>query len=394
MVKKNGAYQVFLLLGLFLFLNDALGQTDSTKRLGKPTFLDVIELDKVATQKSKKNTNFEHWMYGQKKHAVVGYYGAMFQYGFNDETSVATLNHDLGVFYKGKFIEGKKYKLTVEAWVEQSSLLAGKSTKDFSKQLGMFSATNGSDADGHTIGLEYLYIENLFFDGFWDFTVGKIDPLFLTSFTTYSGWDRYTFFSKSAASDPVPPIDPGFGFFTELNFNPYINVGGLVSDDNPQNEVIDPVNFFGNTNYVFEGFVRFAFPSSNNLYSYHSAAYYYVQPRDTIAQAKGFTYSGNQGITKNIILTIKVSYGVDRILKYNAAYVLGAVLLNPFHRMGDQFGFSGQVNEKAGNLEYGLDTYYKFYIQPWITTSLNFQLYYASNNKVNAVPGLRLMITY
>ncbi len=115
----------------------------------------------------------------------------------------------------------------------------------------------------------------------------------------------------------------------------------MISDDNPQNDFIDPVNFFSTTNYAFQGFIRFAFPTTKKLYSYHTATYYYVQARDTVAQAKGFTYVGNQGITENVILTIKVSNGVDRVLKYNAAYSLGAIWLNPLNRKGDQFGFSG-----------------------------------------------------
>jgi hypothetical protein len=368
-------------------------QEDSL-HIGKPNVFDMIENDVVNAEKLKEGTNFEKWMYGQKRHSLVVYYGAMLQYGVNDKASAMTLNHDLGVFYKGKFIERKNYKLTVEAWVEQNSLLTGKSTKDFSKELGMFSATNGSDATGHTIGLEYLYIENLFFNGKLDITLGKIDPLFLTTFATYSGWDRYTFFSKTAASDPVPPIDPGFGVFTEINFNKYISIGGLVSDDNPQNDIIDPVNFFSNTNYAFSGFVRFALPSSKNLYSYHIVSYYYVQPWDTIEQAKGFTYVGNQGVSKNIILTIKVSNGANRVLKYNAAYAIGAVWLQPFNRPGDQFGFSGQLNEKEGKQEYGIDTYYKLYIKPWITCSANLQVYYASGKKINTIPGFRIMVTY
>ena len=393
MIKKTIVPKILLLISFSLFINKILAQKDSVI-IRKPNVFDIIELDKGGTEKNKQNTNFEHWMYSQKKHAVVGYYGVMFQNGFNKESSVSTLNHDIGIYYKGKLIENKNYKLTIEAWAEQNSLLAGKSTKEFSEELGMFSATNGSDAEGHTIGLGYLYIENLFLDGLLDFTFGKLDPLFFTTFATYSGWDRYTFFSKSAASDPVPPLDPGFGFFTEVNFNDYISVGGIVTDANPQNEVIDPVSFFSNTNYAFQGFVRFAFPSSKKLYSYHIASYYYVQSRDTIEQARGFTYVGNQGITKNVILTIKISYGVDRILKYNAAYSLGAVWLHPFNRAGDQFGFSGQINEKSGQNEYGLDTYYKVYITPWITCSANLQLYYTSNKEMNLNPGLRLMLTY
>ena len=44
-----------------------------------------------------------------------------------------------------------------------------------------------------------------------------------------------------------------------------------------------------------------------------------------------------------------------------------------FDGAGDQFGFSGQINEKSGQYEYGLDT---------------------SNKIMNLIPGLRLMLTY
>ncbi len=392
MIKIN-RYKLILTAGFYLLLSNIAAQNDSVY-IGKTDIFNLIESDKVSTEKDKRNTNFEHWMYSEKKQSIVGYYGAIFQYGINNSTSATTLSHDLGVYYKGKFIEKKRYSLNVEAWVEQNSLIAGKSTGDFSKELGMFSATNGSDAEDHTIGLEYLYIENLFFDGLLDITVGKIDPLFFTTFATYSGWDKYTFISKTAASDPVPPIDPGFGFFTEINFNKYISVGGLITDANPQNDIIDPANFFGKTNYTFQGFVRFAIPANRNLYSYHTVAYYYLQARDTISQAIGFTYVGNQGISENVILTLKISSGADRILKYNSAFSLGAVWLSPFKRAGDQFGFSGQLNEKSGKHEYGIDTYYKFYIKSWITFSTNLQLYYSANEKINTIPGLRLMITY
>ena len=102
----------------------------------------------------------------------------------------------------------------------------------------MFSLVNASDASNHDLSVEYFYLENFFFNGFWDITLGKIDPLFLSLYTTYSSWDKYNYFSKSTTSDPVPDIDPGMGVFTEFNFTKNLSLGGMVTDGQYENNYL------------------------------------------------------------------------------------------------------------------------------------------------------------
>ena len=339
-------------------------------------------------------TNFDHWSYSQKKHAVVGYLGSIAQGGFSNGLSTSNWHYDLGGIYRGKLVNTKAYKLNAHAWVEHTNLVAGVVPKKFAQELNMFSAANASDATDASISIEYLLLENFFFDGFWDVTIGKLEPLFYITFSDYSGWDKLTFFSKTAASDPVPDVDGGFGIFTEFNFTDHFSVGGQIHDDNPRNEYFDPGNFFGNTTYAYQSFVRFAIPSTKRNYSYHILSYYSQEASDNRPSGDGWLYVGNQGISENVVLTLKLSNGTGRILKYNGAYSAGIVLLSPFNRAGDQFGAALQINELGGNYEFGIDTYYKWFFYDWITMSANIQAYITQNDQFAFIPGIRAMITY
>ena len=374
-------------------------QTDSTAvRVAKGSALDLIEREQkqLAENEDYGTSRFDRWTYSQKKHALVGYYGTIFQYGWGNSSSQAHWHHDLGVFYKGNFVDTRAYKMNVQVWAEQASLLAGKSTKDMAQELGMFSLTNANTSTDHTIRLEYLYIENFFFDGVWDVTIGKLDQLFLTTFADFTGWDKMTFFSKTAASDPVPPIDASVGVFSELNFSPNFSLGGLITDTK-DDDFIDIGSFFSSDAYFYQGFVRWGFPSANGLYSYHIASYYRAEASRAEGgegRADGVTYVGNQGLTSRHILTLKASKGWNRTGAYDGAYSVGIVFLEALGWKGDQIGAAVILNEKARQLEYGLDAYYKFYLVNWFSTSLNIQLYRSVDEKMVTVPGVRAMVTY
>ena len=76
-------------------------------------------------------------------------------------------------------------------------------------------------------------------------------------------------------------IDPGFGFFTELNLNKYFSFGAMVADNNPANEVFDPVSFFtkdaairanGTISHTYNG-VKYFFHVYNLKYKYNYFVY-------------------------------------------------------------------------------------------------------------------------
>ncbi|MGI9569182.1 MAG: hypothetical protein ACR2PH_05480, partial [Desulfobulbia bacterium] len=298
----------------------------------KPDVFHAFEMQHIAAEeKESGKTNFEHWMYSQKTHAFVGYLGSIAQGGFSNRQSTGTWHYDLGVLYQGKWVKTKAYKLNFHAWVEHTNLIGGSDPKQFAKDLNMFSVPNASDANGAGFALEYLHFENFFFDGLWDVTVGKLEPTFYMSFTPYSAWDKLTMFSKTASSDPVPNMDGAFGIFTEINFSDYFSIGGQILDDNPRNEYFDPVNFFQNTSYSYQGFIRWALPTTNNRYSYHLLNFYtYDEVSTEKGAGSGWMYIGNQGVSERMILTLKLSRGSGRILKYNGAYTAGFILLDPF----------------------------------------------------------------
>lgn len=333
-------------------------------------------------------------MYAQKTHAFVGYLGSIAQGGFSGGQSTATWHYDLGVLYQGKWVKTKGYKLNFHGWVEHTNLLMGSDPKQFAKDLNMISVPNASDAVGSAIALEYLHFENFFFDGFWDVTIGKMEPTFYASFTPYSAWDKLTLFSKTASSDPVPDMDGAFGVFTELNVSDYFSIGGQVLDDNPTNEVIDPVNFFGSTTYNYQAFVRWAIPTPGNFYSYHILNFYTYPDSGEKSAGDGWMYIGNQGVSDRVILTLKLSHGTGRVLKYNGAYTAGLILLNPFNRHGDQWGAALMVNVLNDTYETGIDTYYKLFLDQWITIATDVQIYYTASDNLAFIPGIRAMITY
>jgi hypothetical protein len=189
-------------------------------------------------------------------------------------------------------------------------------------------------------------------------------------------------------------MDQAFGVFTELNLSKYLSIGGQILDDTPDNEYFDPVGFFGNTEYNYQAFVRWALPTSGDYYSYHMLTFYTYNASENKTAGDGWYYVGNQGVSKNLILTLKASYGSGRVLKYNGAYAVGFVYLNPLKRPGDQAGAALIANELNNRWEYGLDTYYKFFIAEWVTAGGSLQTYLTQTNEWAFIPGLRVMMTY
>ena len=373
----------------------SFGQTDSTLVSKKPDPFLALEMEKkqAKDQKSVK-TNFEHWSYSQKTHAVVGYLGSIGQGGFSEGKSTGTWHYDIGALYQGKWVKTKNYKLNFHAWVEHSNLVAGSDPKKFVKDLEMFTVPNASDTEKAGFSLEYLHFENFFFDGFLDVTVGKLEPTFYITYTPYSAWDKLTLFSKTTSSDPVPDMEGAFGFYTELNFTDNFSIGAQVLDDNPRNEYFDPGNFFGNTTYNYQAFIRWAVPTQKKRYSYHIVNFYTYPESGDKKSGSGWLYVGNQAVSDRVILTLKLSNGTGRILKYNGAYTGGFIYLNPFNRSGDQAGAALVVNELAGDFEYGIDSYYKFFIRDWVTTAISVQGYYTRSDRIALIPGVRFMMTY
>ncbi|BDD02149.1 hypothetical protein [Persicobacter psychrovividus] len=416
---KNQLY--WLIIGAMIFLGVILSfvplhaqNTDSLK-VSSPSIHEAMENDlqeafdhqqewPKPTKNKGRMTNFQHWNYSKKKHAFLSYYGSSVQFGFNGSQQTHSLNHSLGLFYKGSWIESKNYKMKVHGWVEQNSLLAGVNTKQFGKDLGIFSQVNGFDATGHALSLEYLYVQNLFFDDRLDISIGKIDPLFSTLFTNYAGWDRMTFFSKTMTSNPVPPMGTGFGMLTEFHLSNHVSIGALAVNANEKSPIMEPHRFFSSNQPLFyQGFVRWNIPTKDNLYSSHVFTCYGFD-RITSAEyhpmrnAYGWAYVGNQGLSKKSILTLKASAGNGMIQKYRAGYGVGFVHLSPFNRHGDQLGYSVVLNEGAGayegRFEAGVDAYYKMFVRPWFTASVNMQIIYGVNQKMNYVPGFRVMMTF
>ena len=355
----------------------------------------MLETDQSEVELMGKSniSNFDHWAYSEKKHAIVFYYAPMFQYGANVDNSAYQFHHDAGAMYRWFMVQNENFKLNFQGWVEQSSLLAGKSTKYFMKELQINSAHNGSDTEDFSLAIENFFFEAFLFDSKWDITLGRFDPLFVTTFTDYSGWDKYNFFSKTVASDPVPDLGSAMGIYTEYHFSNQFSLGGLINDDQPKNEYLYLPDL-NNTTYNYMAFARIKKPFAEGWVSNHNLIFYYTQPKNELDEARGFIYTGNQGLSENVILILKASYGEGRIYKLNGAYALGITLKKPFQRAGDQFGIAAMVNEKSSNYEYGLDTYYKFFLRRWFTVSPNLQVYYGVNDKMNYIPGFRAFFAY
>ncbi|WP_152285781.1 hypothetical protein [Flavicella marina] len=383
----------FFLPVFFLLVQLVAAQEKNFDTPLKPHPIAAIESEKKEYHREQK-TNFEHWMYSQKTHAFVGYLGSIAQGGFSSGLTANTFHYDLGVLYQGKWVKTKNYKLNFHGWVEHTNLVFGSDPKAFAKKLKMFTVPNANDETTSGLSLEYLHFENFFFDGLLDVTVGKLEPTFYMSFTKYSAWDKLTLFSKTASSDPVPDMDAAFGVYAEVNISDYISVGGQILDDTPKNEVLDVANFFGNTKYNYQGFVRWAIPSKKKYYSYHVFNLYTYPQSQEKAAGNGWMYIGNQGVSDDLILTMKLSKGTGRVLKYNGAYTAGFILKNTFNRSGDQAGAAFVVNELNGQYEYGIDTFYKIFLQDWVTVAGSLQGYQTVSKNVAIIPGLRMMLTY
>ena len=247
--------------------------------------------------------------------------------------------------------------------------------------------------DAFSISIEYFYFEAFLLNEKWDISIGKFDPLFLTAFTNYSGWDKYNYFAKSSASNPIPPLNAGMGIFSEYHFSDNLSIGGIVTDDQPLNDFLYIPNF-GTTTWAYEGFVNFKLGTSKGLYSEHHLSYYYVEAKKGESDGKGFTYVANQGLNDKLILVIKVSNGQNRVLKLNGAYVLGLTFKKPLGRKYDYFGVAAILNEKKNQYEFGIDAFWKFQIAEWFSFSPNVQAYYSVNDQVNMIPGVRAFFAY
>ena len=386
--------KIFTLISIVLlkvaFIQISVLGQESNKNVFE--LLETNQSEVELTGKSNIN-NFDHWAYSEKKHAIVFYYAPMFQYGANSDRNAYQIHHDAGAMYRWFMVQNENFKLNFQGWVEQSSLLAGKTTKDFMKELQINSAHNASDTEDFSLTFENFFFEAFLFDSKWDITLGRFDPLFVTTFTDYCGWDKYNYFSKTVASDPVPDLGSGMGIYTEYHFSEQLSIGGLINDYQPKNDYLY-IPDFGNTTYNYMAFARIKKPFAEEWVSNHNLIYYYTEPKNELDEARGFVYTGNQGLTANTILVLKASFGAGRIYKLNSAYALGITVKKPFHRAGDQFGVAAMVNEKSSDFEYGLDTYYKFFIRRWFTVSPNLQVYYGVNEKMNLIPGFRAFLAY
>ncbi|WP_420582753.1 hypothetical protein [Reichenbachiella sp.] len=340
-----------------------------------------------------KIDRFDRWAYSKEEHAAFFYLAPMWQAGSGNDNTAHNIHHDAGVIYRWLMIDNDRYQLNLHGWVEQTSLWSGSYPKKFSEQLGMISIPSASDEQDHDVSLENLYVENFLMSGKLDLTFGKMDPLFLTSFTNYSGWDKYNYFSKSSASDPVPDIDGGMGFYTEIHASKSLSFGGMVTDGQQKNNFLYAPDFSSSL-WNYFGFMRFKIGAGKGLYSDHNLIYYYQGGEGETPSGSGVLYTANQGLTDDLILILKFSNGKNRIDKLNAAYVAGLTFKNPLGRNGDQAGFSTMINSRAGQEEFGMDFYWRFFVNQYLNFAPNFQFYRTVNDEFNSVVGLRAFLTY
>lgn len=351
------------------------------------------QINKDEIDKSVTIDRFDRWAYSIKKHDAFIYFAPMLQYGTGTPENAYNLHHDFGIMYRWFMVKNEKIKINLQGWLEQTSFWAGDTTNNFSKKTGMLSSPNASTEEEHNLSLGSFYFEIFLMNEKLDITIGKFDPLFLTVFTNYAGWDKYDYFSKSASSNPVPDLDDGIGLYSEYHFSKKFSFGGLVVDNEAMNNFLY-IPKFNKTTWNYIGFFRFKIPTKSKLYSDHNLAYFYQSATGEKESGSGFVYTGNQGLTNNMILILKFSNATGRVDKLNASYVGGLTFINPLHRNNDQTGFAVIVNEKNGNYEYGLDTYYRFFVNPYVNIAPNFQMYYTVNDKINNVFGLRAFISY
>lgn len=384
---KCDKYWIVVFL-LSFSLVEAQGKIEDTIRSN----IKAIEVRKSVDEIEALKDRFDKWAYSQKKHAPFFYLAPMYQYGMGSSTSANNLHHDLGIIYKWRAIENKKVKMNIHGWLEQTSFWAGETTSNFAKKLEMITTTNASSESNHDLSLEQLMAEFFLFDEKLDISIGKFDPIYLTTFTDYSGWDKYNYFNKSVASDPVPDISAGMGLYSEYHVSNNFSFGALVSDNDARNNYLYIPDFNSSWNYI--GFLHFKIGAKKGLYSSHNFMVYSQDTKEGQESGSGFIYTANQGLTKNLILVLKVSNGSGNIDKLNAAYVAGLTFTSPFQRLQDQAGFALVVNEKSGKYEYGLDTYYRYFINEYINVAPNFQLISTVNDKVNTVFGIRTFIQY
>lgn len=379
---------IILCASLLLILSlPALAQEE------KNVIKSLNDLESEVHNDEDKIDRFDRWAYSTDEHAAFFYLAPMWQAGSGNGNTTHNIHHDAGVIYRWLMIDNDRYQLNLHGWVEQTSLWSGSYPKKFSEQLGMISTPSASDEQGHDVSLENLYFENFLFDGKLDLTVGKMDPLFLTSFTNYSGWDKYNYFSKSTASDPVPDIDGGMGFYTEVHASKTLSFGGMITDAQSKNNFLYAPDFSSSL-WNYFGFMRFKIGSGKGLYSDHNLIYYYQGGEGETSSGSGILYTANQGLTDDLILVLKFSNGKDRIDKLNAAYVAGLTFKNPLGRNGDQAGFSAMINSRAGQEEFGMDFYWRFFVSPHINFAPNYQVYRTVSESTNHIVGLRAFVTY
>jgi len=379
--------------GIILLAGLLLSISMTAQQMGENNFKSIKLEAQTDTVQKENIDRFDRWAYSEKKHDVFFYLAPMYQYGTGEPDNAYNLHHDLGLMYRWFMVDNDKIKINFQGWLEQSSLWAGETTSNFSKKTGMISSPNASTVSDHDFSIESFFFEMFLFDQKWDITLGKFDPLFLTTYTNYSGWDKYNYFAKSAASDPVPDLNGGMGLYSEYHVSKSFSFGGLVVDNEAVNDYIYLPDF-GSTSWNYMGFLRFKLGNKKGLYSDHNFMVYHQSETKDKTSGSGWIYTANQGLTDKMILILKLSNGSGRIDKLNAAYVAGLSFIDPFQRSADQAGFALMINEKNGQQEYGLDTFYRFFINPYVNIAPNFQAYYTVNDRINTVFGVRAFITF
>lgn len=370
---------LFLILLFFICLSGAYGQTPDNKI--KQRF------------ETKEVDRFNRWLASESEHDVFFYLAPMFQYGEGRHNTAYNLHHDFGVMYRWYIYESEETKINLQGWIEQNSFWGGLPVDEFTQRLGMISRINASDETDHSLSIENFFIESFFFQHKWDLTLGKIDPLSLTVATTYSGWDKYNYFSESASDNPVPDLASGIGFYTEFHITPYFGLGGLIVDGLPKNNYIY-IPDFQYTAWSYMGFLHWSLGVNKHLFSEHALAYYYQQKTSEKESGKGIVYMANQEVAEGIILILKLSAGKGNVNSLNSSYVGGVTLKRPFHREEDIAGFAVVVNERLGEYEYGTDIYWQILLGRYINLAFNLQGYYTVEKEVNMIFGVRSFIAY
>lgn len=316
----------------------------------------------------------------------------------NDETNI--------IVQWSPFDHADSKRGSLTGWYQISRTLGSLNTSEFMDETGVISPLNGGDTapDDSRDLIQMLAWEQWFLSNNLRMGFGKLTTRTFLNLNRYATGDREDFFSPMLVNNPVAPFTArnGLGMFGQYHFDEaYLIAMGREADGTTSG--IDFTNLEkGKWEYALEaGLTPVDLIGLGEGY-YRFTGYY----TDSIGENATYQPSGwavalsfDQDVGENYGALLRYSYASEDYRAYKQRLALGMQLKAPLQYKNDRIGVGawwGDPISQTADDEYGLETYWKVQLAPYLELSPNLQILLSPQGETDRdvvfIGGLRLRI--